>query len=148
MEHLISEIAQRHLIDLGLVSSPDAGGDWPCYIDSLPDEPDNAIAAISVSGVLLGKDILIGDIFEYHGLQLLARSNSPVDGFVKLSNIMSVLTKITNALVQLQEHNGTATITYRIQNYSPKTPVAKLGPEQTSHRFLFSSNYDVTVLLV
>ncbi|MEM2932496.1 MAG: hypothetical protein QXI61_06615 [Nitrososphaerota archaeon] len=102
----------------------------------------------NTSGISAGREMIGGYLFLFHGLQILARSDGPVDGFIKLSDIVRVLATKTLFLVVLTIEPGTSTITYKVQNVQPTTPVAKLGPEAESRRYMFSANFSMTFTVV
>lgn len=155
LHHAPQRIIQQLLLDLGgLVTDPGDNLAWPAYVGSLPDAADgsvddNVVAVRDTEGEAQGREMTAGYLFEKHGIQIMVRSDGPVDGYVKAARILQALNGVHNRDVDLlDDAGGTITYTYRVQSVRPTTPVIRMGPEPQSRRYRWSLNSLVSVRLV
>ena len=85
LTHSPADVLRRVLIALGFGTAPedDPLGSWPIYAAYEPDLPDNVITLYDTAGVHQGRDMITGEVFERHGVQLRIRSTTHPLGYQK-----------------------------------------------------------------
>jgi len=153
LDHDVARIIQQLLIDLGgLVVDPDGVTAWPIYVGSMPDAPDNCVSIRDTAGVDQGRNMATGLLAEKLGIQTRIRSVGPVDGYVKAAALHNRMSQnaagtlpLTNTSVTVIDEVGTASSVYNVISIQHTGPVLRLGPEGTSHRYLWTINSLVTL---
>lgn len=147
LNHPPQRILQQLLVDLGLlledqddqVTNPEVA--WPSFVGSMPDTPDNCVRVGDTDGVVQGREMVEGFLFEKHGCQIMVRSAGPVDGYVKAARILRAVSQdVSNETVVVVDETGTASSSYNVQSVQATTPVLRLGPETGSRRYRWSIN--------
>lgn len=150
LNHPVQRIIQQLLIDDGtFVTDPDDDDLWPCYANQLPDAPDECVAVRDTEGKINGREMATGLLNERPGIQIRTRSNGPSDGFIKSKRIMEWLNRnVNNETVIVMDETGTSTDSYLIQTIIPTSTVIRMGPEGSSHRYLFSTNHVISLRML
>lgn len=134
------EIVRRVLIDLGLGVLPSAGGAWPIYAHTEPQDGDNIIVVIGTSPEINAHIQIDGDVEQYHGIQILVRSSNDEVGGVKAYAVEAALNAVLNQTVSYSGH------TFQVQSAIKRSGFSFLGAEApVSHRRIFSMNYVVPI---
>jgi hypothetical protein len=134
---LISTLIQT----LELCSKPSDNLGWPIFIAFLPDAPQvpqNACAVYDTTGVADGR-IMTGETIIHPGIQLSVRSTDYQTGYQKIYQLACALDLVFRVTLSREA------ITYLIQNVTRSSPIVSLGREQSTDRFLFTSNHVVTL---
>jgi hypothetical protein len=150
LDHSPEDVLRCLLIELdcGILptsKSPLVNGDWPIYVSSLPNLPDQVITIKGTTGRFDGRSMRSGQKFEFHGVQIMVRGINQNDAQIKANEIKQVIdTEIRNETVVIPLDVGTGTglddSTYKVQNVSRSSGPIPLGKEQDSNRFLFTIN--------
>lgn len=88
-----AEMMQVLLVDEGFASLPidttllPGDGKWLCFVDSMPNEPEECIACFGGAGLIFGRLHKTGVKPEHQGVKLLLRSPSPETGWDKANAI-------------------------------------------------------------
>lgn len=133
MVHTPAEIVQQLLVDLGLAT---IGGAWAVYENSLPDDPDNAIAVDDVEGRLQGRTQVDGRMQGVHGLSIVVRGVDQRTARTRANLIATALDETVNQNLVTISSNS-----YRVHAISRTSDTMSLGKDGTnSRRRLFSIN--------
>ena len=139
-------IIREHLSLEDLLDKPSDDAVWPCYLSFMPDDgvgvEDDCVALYDTSAVLDGR-LMIGPYVQHYGLQLRVRSKDYQEGWAKINEISSNMDEIANQEV---DYGGEQ---YLINSVSRMTAPVALGTEQeTSRRFLFTTNFKAMIKTV
>lgn len=148
--HTISEIVQAYLVAEGLVVDGGAVGDWPAYVDHLPDDPeetdtpvpvpDSAVCVYTTTALGDGRYMRTGERVEHPGFQVRVRSRSRASALAKANAIASKLDTVKRATVVV---GGS---TYRLDAAHRQGGVIPMGQEPGDRRrWHFSVNGTATV---
>lgn len=134
-------ILASYLIENGIadVTHPDSNDDWPLFVSRTPNKPTNCCVIYDTTP---NKDLryMSGQVIEHYGLQMKVRSNSHIEGWVKLETLNKMIDEINNDVIIVND------IEYLIQNVSRNSGVISLGAEEDApERRLFTSNYLMTL---
>lgn len=144
LNHTPQRIIQQLIVDMGLATDPPDDAEWPIYVDSLPDEPDDVATVYGTEGRLTGRN-MIGDVLDHPGVQIRVRSGSTVEAYRKLARILSELSKVNRRSVTVMDDTGTDTTTYTVQTITPTTPPVRLGVDELSRRYSWTLNLVVSL---
>jgi hypothetical protein len=137
LTHSPARIAAQLLIDLGLGTTPNAGGDqgaWPVFYDNLPNAPNNAVAVVDTQGIDFMRDSF-GDRNRHHGFQVVVRGGTHDVGYAKANAIAAALDNVIEARVVTVDGSD-----YCVGMARTAGDVLRLGPEPNSTRRRFSVN--------
>lgn len=96
-----AKVMQKLLIDLGLASSKESGGDYPCYYSNQPDKPDKCFTVYNTDGQVQGR-VIGGEALEVHGIQIRLRDIDVETGDNKLNLVATTLAEdVLNTLVDI-----------------------------------------------
>lgn len=122
-----------------VVTLPTLRLDWPVFVGSLPNDPDNAVSVRDGGGSMDGRSHKTGDVFEHPGIQITVRGKEQQVSWSKANELAGALKLIRGQSVVF---NGN---TYRLLNAMKTTPVLYLGEEETKRRVSFGLNYNLTI---
>lgn len=133
-------ILSRHLIDtLGIFTDPTDGLDWPLYVSSLPDGPNQAAAIYDSPGVLDGR-LMAGKTIEHRGIQFILRFIGYSAGYSKGEALKVAMDDIKNTLVVVD------TQPYKVLSVSRATGLIPIVVEEgTKRRREYSINFMATI---
>ncbi len=139
LQHSQAQIIRQLLIDLRLGTDPDDEDDWPIYATSEPDDPgtpDEVITVYNTVGVIDGRSMPTGEIFEHLGINIRIRSSRNTLASVKAYGIDNVLAETAyNNIVSLDGAN------YQVCSINRRGGVIDVGKEApASERNVFSIN--------
>ena len=143
--HSPAAIIARLLIDTGYGDEEsNVLADWPMYIGSDPDMPDNVLVMHDMPGVDHGRMSVTGKRGEHHGVEIKIRALTHQQGYAKSREIAIGMDKsIYQETVNL---DGTS---YLIHSINRTTDVIALGKEATmSRRSLFAISALVSIKVV
>jgi hypothetical protein len=133
-----SEILWEYLVETaGLFTDPDDGGEWPLYINELPDGNgvDNTTACVSDTVGLYDGKSMDGTIDQHYGIQIRLRAFTEASAYGKAATVESTLAPISNVDVVMGSDE-----TYRINNISQAGSIIRMGPDE-KRRINFTINY-------
>lgn len=142
--HVIANmLADKHVVNLPTVP-PAALGDWPCYVDLFPDQPDNAVIITNTEDVMQGREQFGGAMQLHYGFQVQTRSKFPAEARDKLNRILWLFDQdIQNTHVAF---DGSV---YEIHAVTRRSGIIPLGPEVgATTRRLFALNAIVSISLL
>jgi hypothetical protein len=140
-----AEIVQTFLISEGDVSDPDgsSGGDWPAYINFLPDGvgvPDNAVAVYDNVGQRDGRLHALNTVIDHPGFQVVVRATTAIQAHAKMKNITIALRDAVREVVVIA---GNAYTMHSVQQLAPALSL-RLEPG-TKRRFQVANAFHVTL---
>lgn len=130
---------QKMLVDIGTVSHPDTLplGQWPLYLDGLPDTadaPHEALAIFDTQGRRDGR-LMAGSYVRHPGWMIHCRAVDRRDAYQKMETVHGVLSQVHRRLVTID------VTTILVQAISIRSDILSLGElEGTVRRFGFSLN--------
>lgn len=140
-----ADVIQRLLIGLGLVSNPTLGLDWPAYVASEPDRPDDCVTVYDVQGRDFGSHQIDGFRVERRGFQVRVRARTHLTGYPKARQIAEALdTDVLSETVVAGP--GVVYCVHCCDRTSDVIPLGKDAP--TTKRSLFTVNGLVTMKLL
>ncbi len=131
--HSTEDVIGKLLVDFGLGQQTDVANDWFVYVNSLPHDPDNAIAVYGSESRTQGRIQQTGRIVEQYGFQVYLRSNTYEVGRSKMSAIGSKFdkeVKRTNVTI-----DGTNYLIHAITRYGSVLFVGTEQPQGTRKEF-------------
>lgn len=132
-------VIANYLTGAALMTVPSAAGDWPLYIESLPDGPgieNNAGAIYNTTPMKDGRYMGDGGVIQHYGVQITIRATTAEIGWDKCNILAEQLDSIHNEETIL---TGT---TYEIHNVSRVGGINSLGNEPgTKRRKIFTMNF-------
>lgn len=141
LQHSPADVIHQALVDLllGVEPSDSPNMEWPVYVSSTPNLPDNLITITDTSARDNGR-VMFGDRQEMHGFQVLVRGVDHRTGYQKSRAIAVALDAVYLRTVRIDG------VDYLIHSVTRTTDVLALGTEvPASKRQLFSLNAVVTV---
>jgi len=145
-----AQIIQQVLLDASLTNPPvNKNTVWPSFISFLPDADDAPNDAIGIIDSMSVKQtrLMIGEVIERPGVQILVRSQKYDVGYARARAIVAELDEVINRPVQID-----STESYLITSVNRTSGVIPLGREPsgmgTKRRELFSINILFTVRAV
>lgn len=142
LTHSPSQILQKLLVDLSLGTLASDGGSWPITAGQEPDTPTGRGSTIFVretEGILQGRSMLSGYVFEKHGLNIGVRDTRYGDGRTKAQAIAIALDSVTLQAVVVSSS------VYAVSGFHRSGSVLHAGKEGGSARHRFSINGYLTV---
>jgi len=129
-------------VDLSLGTLASAGGAWPITYAEEPDERTGRGSHIFVrntEGLLQGRSMLGGYVFEKHGLQIRIRDTQHEDGYSKAKDIQVALDAVTLTAMTI------SATTYVTIGFHRNGSIVDIGKEPGTNRHQFSINGYLTV---
>jgi len=131
-----ASVMAGYLTGVALMTVPSAGGNWPLYINNLPDAPDSAGAIYDTTPVKDGRAMVGGGVMQHYGIQITIRCRNNESGWDKCNILSGQLDSVHDNEVIV---NGS---TYKIHNVSRMGGVNFLGEEiGTKRRNMFTMNF-------
>jgi hypothetical protein len=107
MNHSPAEIRARSIIDAGVASDPASDkevlDDWPAFIGTMMESPDNQIATYNTQGLTQGRDMRGGRMSTFPGIQFKVRGSDYGDGYRKAEAIVEHLDGIKREELYITE---------------------------------------------
>lgn len=82
-----AEILMQYLVDEEIVTDPEEELDWPCFVNVLPDSPDNAVCAYDTEAMPDGRLQNTGETIEHPGVMFRVRSSTFPVAFEKAKEL-------------------------------------------------------------
>lgn len=126
-------------------SKPEDEENWPLYVSSTPEEPDECGTIYDTTPISHGLIQATGEQSQHFGLQLRVRSKEYASGWQKISAALRALI-MSNAFVDLSDQNPQGF--YRICACVPSGGIVALGVEREGQkrRQLFTVNFLATIV--
>lgn len=141
LSHSPADILASLLVALIKGTNPDDNADWPIYISSEPNAPDNCITVYDTLGQDDGRSMIDGTLWQHYGFQVRIRATTHMVGHARASLIRDAL-----SLEVIQREVTIGANTYVIQAASRIGQVLYLGKiVPASMRSLFTVNGLLTV---
>ena len=139
MTHSPAQILRAYLVSLSKVN--ELTGDWPSYISTHPDEPDQSICFMDVEPVKQGRIMRTGEVIRQLRVMVHIRSKTFSPGWTKANEISDALDTLLRQTVVI---GGSS---YKIHSVSSIQGVNSLGtePGTTKRRELFSLNVQPSI---
>lgn len=80
LAHLLADLDQGVVPMDGVTY---ANGDWPIYVAGEPSAPDDVVTLYDTTGRQQGRDMVFGQVFEHHGVQVRVRATDHEAAYVK-----------------------------------------------------------------
>ncbi len=145
LSHSPAQVMAQLLVDLGLGTTPNAGGDqtvWPVFYDNEPNTPNNVVTVSDTTGVTFAGDSF-GGRNEHHGFQVKVRSGTIRGGYPKANAILVGLNQLRLEGPRIVAVEG---VDYSVWQVRPTGGVMRLGPETNSTRRGYTVNGKVYVV--
>lgn len=134
LEHTPAKITYAFFLFKEWGTDPSVNGNWPCFISSEPDSPDDCITLYDYTGQDDGR-LMHGNLIQHPALQIRIRSNDYATGYVKADEIMNNIAEVGNSVISVGSNS------YMIVCYSKIKPINYLGRQVAVRgRCLFSIN--------
>lgn len=131
-----ASVLAHYITGLSLMTVPSVTGDWPLYINYLPDTPDELGAIYDTTPIKDGRAMRGGGVVQHYGVQIVIRAEDPPTGWDKCNILAGQMDTVHKAQTIL---NGN---TYTIHNVSRSGGINYLGEEPgTKRRNVFSVNF-------
>ncbi len=141
IETSIAEIIRTWLVDQQFVTLPSDADDWPCFVDSMNDSPDDALCLYDDDPDKDGRIMKTGEVVLHYGLMIRVRSHTYLPGWQMANEIAEEFDHIYNEFVAMSSQEQ-----YTLRSLSRRGGVIALGLEEgTKRRFLFEAHYTVTL---
>lgn len=123
------------------VCSEHNGTPWPCFVNSMPDKPDVAMAVIDRGAEKQGRILRTGEVIEKPIVQIQFRSKTYTEGWTQAAAVKAWV----DGLYALPVTVGSES--YIIHSIRRDNSVLPLGaePETSSRRELFTLNILLTL---
>ena len=136
LTHSPADVVRNLLIGLGFGTTPSDAGSWPIYVASEPNTPDSVITVFDTVGTDSGREMVLGERQEHHGIQIRIRDAEHADGYTKARVIAVALDEtIVNNTSNV---SSTGYTVYAITRTSDVLAIGKETP--TSKRSIFTIN--------
>lgn len=143
-----ARVLRKYLISTGVVADKPPNTTvpnlprWVAYAHKLQAEGTyaDAVAVINTTAVKDGRWMRGGDVQYHHGIQIMVRSLSQEDGYLKCHMIAKWLSEhLRNTDVNMD------VAAYRLHNFTVVTPVTYVGEEEKSLRHFHTLNGILTM---
>ena len=123
--------------NLGLGVDPDVApqGAWPIYATSEPDEPDSVITIYNTQGILDGRSMPTGEVFEHLGFQVRVRAITSNAGWTKANEIARQMAEVVYRNWVIVD-----SAMYNVYAITRKSGVLEVPEFPTSERKAFTIN--------
>ena len=124
------------LVDqLGICTRVADQGDWPAFLEHMPDKPDECLCVYDTMGIKDGRMMNTMETVMHHGIEILLRSRDYTAPYTKARSISGDLSVLTPQNFSLL---GSV---YRVYNVTETTAPTHLGEEAgTIRRYYVSVN--------
>lgn len=90
--HSPADVIRHLLVAKGCGTLPSDGGDWPIYVASEPDGPDNCVTVYDTQGQDDGRSMHTGELWNHNGFQVRVRARDHSSaGWPKADEIQTVM---------------------------------------------------------
>ena len=144
LNHSPADIIRYLLIQMGAGVNPTVStSNWPIYVSSEPNLPDNCITIFDTLGEISNKNHLNGKVIEHNGFQIRVRAENHPTGYVKANSIAQLIdTELYRESVTIDSSD------YCIHSVKRVSDIIPLGTDSpTSKRYLFTINFLVYLYL-
>ena len=147
-QHSPAEIILLYLVAAGHAQVPAAdgvlpelvGNEWSASVHEMPNTPPEQLTLYDTEPTKDSRSMRSGDVHEHHGVQLLVRSATHVDGDRKSRNLCPVLDALApGTTISIDGSN------YTIHNASRTGGVLPLGSKDGESTRRFSINLLVSI---
>lgn len=136
--HSPATVIQQYLRSEGLGVDAASTSSWKIFVGSMPDTDDenldNAICVYDTGGVIDGRCMCDGQVYQHPGTSLRIRSRSYDLGYRKSKDILDNLSEASRKIVII------GSVEYLFQSFTPTTGVIPLGEVENRGRKSFSLN--------
>jgi len=126
-------VIQQLIIDFGLGTAVADDDDWPVFLSTTVDSPDNCLTVYDTTGMHDGRHMVNGEVQEHHGFMVRVRSKRYSVGWSKAHVIAIAFdeqVRYTGVVI------GTSTYSVReINRASGPIHLGKEVPENKRHLF-------------
>lgn len=134
LKHSPAQILAKHLVAMGLGTTPTTDSSWPINYDNEPGRPDAVITVYDTPGSLFRNDPF-GQRNEHNGIQIKIRAGTHSVGYEKADAIATALDNWTNVVTVLID-----TSIYCLAMVRRTSPVIRMGPEGNTTRRGYTVN--------
>jgi hypothetical protein len=114
----------------------DITADWPVYVTTMPDKPDNAAVVTDTTALKDGRLLGSGKNVFHYGIQLMVRGTVHKDAYDRVASAALFLENVSRVPVVVDDN------TYGIVSVTQTSSVLPLGTEpEGKRRFMFSVNF-------
>lgn len=131
MKHLEADVIAQLIIDLNMGTESVDGGDWPVYVNSIGDQPHQAISVYTNDMPRQGRTHKDGKTQGLYGFYIRVRDETQQLAHSKMNELMMKFDSIIRKRVTVEDQN------YEIQGINQLMTPAFLGPD-TNARVSFS----------
>jgi hypothetical protein len=137
--HSAADVIAAYLFTTGVVSQPGSvSRPWPLFVNSMPEQPNEAIAIYDNLGDLDGKDMRTGRTLIHPGFLFRIRTNDNRRGERKGGELIVTMDGIYRNVVVVES------ISYLLQAAKMTTPTIPIGAEEGGSRLLYTVNGTIT----
>lgn len=133
MTHSTAVIMAQMLVDVGIFTAHDAGGEWPLYVGSLPDTPPNAASMRDTTSIQKKRIIGTGLTIWGHGFQLRVRTSRYSSGWAKAEEAIQFLMALHMGTVSIDSNE------YSVDSVELPSHIIAMGQDE-QRRESFSVN--------
>jgi hypothetical protein len=133
--HSPAKILRELLIDLSAGTGITDEEDWPIYVSSEPDLPDNCLTIYDTTPKSDGRAMFDGEDFKHYGFQIRIRSTDHETGYAKAESLEHVLNKDI-----YQETVVVGAVSYYVQCVAGTSLIVLGKNTPTTKRSLFTIN--------
>jgi len=129
-----AQVLKKLLLDESLVNAH-TSATWPCFINSMPDTPDNAVCTIDTGAEKQGRIMRTGEVIQKPAVQIQFRAKTFSEGWTKAKAVEAVLDALYRRSITLES------IDYMLHSVRRHNTVLPLGAEPGGNRReMFSLN--------
>lgn len=141
LTHSPADVIRRLLIQLGHGTTPEDSGEWPIYVATEPDSPDNAITLYDTAGINQGDHMIDGERQEKHGFQVRIRGWDHTTGYTKAREIAVGMDQNVDRTSATVPDSTGAGVSYTVWSITRSSDVLSLGRDTPqSKRHIFTIN--------
>lgn len=138
LHHSPATIFQTYLRQESFGVNPTSSQTWKIFVGSMPDDEDpdrdRAICVYDTTGIIFGKCMCDGRIYQQYGINIRVRSVDYEEGWRRANNIQDNLAALSQETVIIES------IEYKIGSFSPTSGIIPLGESEIRSRKSFSLN--------
>lgn len=138
-----ADITSRVLIALGVLSAPDDGLSWPCFVNGEPPDPDNIVTVYDTAGSDDGRSMIDGSVLGHYGINIRIRATKHTTGWNKARTIFDAISN------DVYQHIVTiGAVSYLVWCFSKIGDILSVGKEPNSQRNIFTLNALISVKVI